>query len=130
MDYNDFDVPLESHIEQHWSMLKTYFSSIDDILGELKPIAESVAVHNTIIIMTCNHGQSELLMYFVCNARAKGLLIDNVLVFPTNEKTQILAEGLGLTTYYDKRVSRNGEMMFDVLFCTNEPIFNTALLES
>jgi hypothetical protein len=106
-------------------MLKTHFSSIDDILVELKLIAESVAVNNTIIVMTCNRGQSELLMNFVCNARAKGLPIDNVLVFPTDEETQILAEGLGLTKYYDKRV-RNGEMFF-VLFCTKEPHFYLTL---
>ena len=126
---NDFNVPLESDIQQHWSMLKTYFSSIDDILGELKPIAESVAVNNTIIVMTCNRGQSELLMNFVCNARAKGLPLDNVLVFPTDEETQILAEGLGLTTYYDKRVSRRNGEIFYVLFCTKEPNFYRTLLE-
>ena len=107
--FNAFKVPAVKDIEQHWSMLKTYLSSVDDVLNELGPIAEKVATKNTIIVMTCNHGQSELLMNFVCNAKAKGFSTDNILLFPTDEETQSLAEGLGLATYYDKRVSRNGE---------------------
>ena len=78
---NAFKVPREHHIEQHWDMLKRYFTNVDNVLRELKPIAESVAVNNTIIVMTCNHGQSELLINFVCNARAKGFSIDNILLF-------------------------------------------------
>ena len=103
--FNAFKVPVEKDIQQHWSMLKKYLDSVDDVMGELKPIAEKVAINNTVIVMTCNFGQSELLINFVCNAKAKGFPIDNILLFPTDEETQSLAEGLGLTTYYDKRVS-------------------------
>jgi hypothetical protein len=53
----------------------------------------------------CNFGQSELLLNFACNARAKGLDIGNVLVFATDQETKTLAESVGLTAYFDERVS-------------------------
>jgi len=64
---------------------------------------EKVAVDNAVIVMVCNHGQSELLMNFVCNSRAKGLDISQVLVFATDIETKELADGLGLTTFYDEQ---------------------------
>ena len=100
-----FKVPNAQDIKNHWGILKQYLISIDDVLAELRPIAEKVAIDNTIIVLTCNMGQSELLMNFVCNSIAKGFEIKNILVFPTDKETQELAEGLGLTTYYDERVS-------------------------
>ena len=54
--------------------------------------------------MTCNHGQSALLMNFACSARRRGFDLGNVLVFPSDVATKELAEGLGLTTYYDEKV--------------------------
>ncbi len=97
--------PKPDHIKKHWGMLETYFSSIEETSRRLKSIADKIAIDNTIIVMTCNMGQSELLMNFVCNARSKGLSTDNVLVFPTDKNTTDLAEGLGLATFYDEKVS-------------------------
>ena len=108
-----FFPPGKNHISKHWETLRTYFNTIDDVLKELKPVAESVAKDNTIVIMTCNMGQSELLINFVCNARAKGLGAENILVFPTDEETKELAEGLGLTTFHDERVS----LFYVNIFC-------------
>jgi hypothetical protein len=42
-------------------------------------------------------------MNFVCNAKAKGLDVSNVLVFPTDQETKDLAEGMGLATFYDEK---------------------------
>lgn len=97
--------PNQNVIEKNWEMLKTYFQNFHEVFNELKPILDIVAKDNTIIVLTCNHGQSELLMNFVCNSKAKGLDIRNVLVFPTDKETKDLAEGLGLTTYHDERVN-------------------------
>jgi len=98
-----FRVPTEGNIKKHWGMLETYFKNFDEIRAELEPIAKKIAKDNTIIVMTCNMGQSELLMNFVCNAKAKGLSTENVLVFPTDQETKDLAEGLGLATFYDEK---------------------------
>jgi len=64
-------------------------------------MVEKLAIQKTIIVLTCNRGQSELLMNFACNARAKGFDIKNVLVFATDEETEKLAGNLGLAAYYD-----------------------------
>jgi hypothetical protein len=97
-----FKVPSEDNIRKHWKTLETFFSNFDVVVAKLKPIAEKVAIKNTVIVMTCNMGQSELLMNFVCNAKAKGLDVSNVLVFPTDQETKDLAEGLGLATFHDE----------------------------
>ena len=55
--------------------------------------------------MVCNHGQSELLMNFVCSAKSRNLDLGSVLVFATDEETKELAEGLGLAAFFDKTVS-------------------------
>jgi len=102
---NLFQPPSDSDIKKHWKMLQNYFDSFEEKIGELKVVAEKVAVKNTIIVMTCNMGQSELLMNFVCNAKAKGLDISNILLFPTDQETKDLAEGLGLATFFDEKVS-------------------------
>ena len=60
------------------------------------------------MVLTCNHGQSELLMNFVCSAHARGFDLKNVLVFPTDFETKELAEGMGLATFYDEKVSLKG----------------------
>lgn len=101
----EFTPPKLEMVRKHWDVLKKYFESIDRTIEKLKPLTELTAKDNTIVVMTCNMGQSELLVNFVCNSKAKGLPIDNVLVFPTDEETKKLAEGLGLTTYYHEEVS-------------------------
>lgn len=85
-------------------ILVNYLSSLDKVLAELKPIAHKVARDNTIIVMVCNHGQSELLMNFVCSSYARGFNLQQILVFATDLETKDLAEGLGLTTFYDHTV--------------------------
>jgi hypothetical protein len=102
-----FRPPTSDEIRKHWGMLGQYFGSFDEKIVALKAVAEKVAVKNTIIVMTCNMGQSELLMNFVCNAKSKGLDVSNVLVFPTDQETKDLAEGLGLATFYDEEVCLN-----------------------
>jgi hypothetical protein len=46
-------------------------------------------------------GQSELLINFVCSARRRGFDLGHILVFPSDEETKEIAEGLGLATYFD-----------------------------
>jgi hypothetical protein len=54
--------------------------------------------------MVCNHGQSELLMNFVCSTRARGISTKNILIFATDEETKAIAENMGLTAFYDEQV--------------------------
>lgn len=49
-----FEPPRQSDTNRNWDMLKQYFSSLDAVLDELKPIVEKIAIQNTIIVMVCN----------------------------------------------------------------------------
>ena len=100
-----FRPPEPKHTKRFWDMLAPYIESIEKVLERLKPLLENVAKNNTVIIMVCNNGQSELLMNFVCSVRARGLDFSQVLVFATDEETKALAEGMGLTAFFDEIVS-------------------------
>lgn len=91
---------------QTWDkLLVEYLNHLDTVLEQLKPIAAKAAKNNTIVVMVCNLGQSELLMNFACAARSRGLDLSQVLVFATDLETKALAEGLGLAAFYDELVS-------------------------
>lgn len=93
-----------SPVKRHWEMLTTFLQNVDSILDDLRPILKKVARNNAVVIMTCNHGQSALLMNFACSAQRRGFDLSNILVFPTDIETKELAEGLGLATYFDEKV--------------------------
>eukprot|EP00544_Gedaniella_sp_CCMP2646_P008195 CAMPEP_0202493314 /NCGR_PEP_ID=MMETSP1361-20130828/9691_1 /ASSEMBLY_ACC=CAM_ASM_000849 /TAXON_ID=210615 /ORGANISM="Staurosira complex sp., Strain CCMP2646" /LENGTH=548 /DNA_ID=CAMNT_0049123609 /DNA_START=153 /DNA_END=1799 /DNA_ORIENTATION=+ len=93
-------IPTAPKVRDYNRQLVTYLSSFDAVLKKLMPIAARAAKDNTIVVMVCNHGQSELLMNFVCSSRARGLDLSQVLVFATDEETRDLAEGLGLVAFY------------------------------
>lgn len=101
---NAFRPPPLSDTRQHWSFLQSYFENLSTVLEEVDSILKRIAKNNTVIVMVCNFGQSELLMNFVCSARSRGFDLSNVVVFTTDQETTDLADGLGLATYYDKRV--------------------------
>ena len=62
--------------------------------------------------MVVNRGQAELLMNFVCNAKAKNLDTSQVLLFATDSESKDLAEGLGLTVFFDQTVCWLLSLMF------------------
>jgi hypothetical protein len=97
-------IPAPPKVKEYNAQLVRYLSSLDSILDELRPVAEKVAKNNTIVVMVCNHGQSELLMNFACSSQAHGLDLSQVLVFATDEETKELSEGLGLAAFYDHTV--------------------------
>jgi len=92
-----------SPVKRHWKMLRTFLQNVDSVLDDLTPILKKVARNNAVVILTCNMGQSALLMNFACSARRRGFDLGSVLVFPTDIETKELAEGLGLATYYDEK---------------------------
>ena len=97
----EYVTPVEHKIKKHQARLLTYLTEIDGIKTRLRQILDNVK-GKTVIVMTCNFGQSELLMNFACSARARGLDLQNVVVFPTDVETKELAEGIGLTTFYEE----------------------------
>jgi hypothetical protein len=125
----EFRTPSLRATQQMWDMLRTYLQHVDTVQQELRTLLQQSMdttknPTHTIIVMVCNFGQSELLLNFVCAARARGLdkvVQSHVLVFATDEETYTLAQGLGLTSYYDARVSSScfvgGVCFFGGGFC-------------
>jgi hypothetical protein len=99
----DFVPPTEMHVRQHQERLLTYLTEADMIKSRLKQTLEKMK-QSTVIVLTCNLGQSELLLNFACSARARGLDLKNVVVFPTDAETKELAEGMGLETFYEENL--------------------------
>ena len=102
--YDEFILPTKKNSETHQQIMLRYFQSLPKIKNELGSILKKIAVKNTVVVMTVNKGQSELLMNFACSARARGFQLDNVIVFPTDSFSKDIAEGLGLATYYSHEV--------------------------
>jgi hypothetical protein len=84
-------------------------------LDDLRPILAKIARKNAVVVMTCNMGQSQLLMNFACSALRRGFDLGNILVFPSDVETKELAEGLGLTTYYDEKVGTSRLWMRSII---------------
>ena len=114
--------PRKEDIMASVDMLKVYLNSLERTLDLLKPIAERVARDKTIIVMTCNFGQSELLLNFVCSARARGFDLSNVLVFVTDRETKEIAEAVGLETFFDEKVRNSSPVPKAVVLSTASSI--------
>lgn len=103
--HNEFDPPMNKHMDRNIDLLQNYFANLPDSLNQLKPLVEKVATPNkTVTVMVTNFGQSELLVNHVCAAKSRNLDISSILVFATDMETKELAEELGLTVFYDEPV--------------------------
>lgn len=100
---DSFPAPRFRFQKDSMDLLKTYFSSLDSVLEELRPIARRVAKDNTIIVQVCNKGQSDLLMNFACSAKAQGLDTSNILVFATDKHTYDVALAMGFSAFFDEK---------------------------
>lgn len=85
------------------TILKPYLDSLPSTLEKLQPIAEKVGqADKTIIALVCNLGQSELLVNFICHAKAHNFDLSRVLVFCTDLETKKIVESFGLTAFHDE----------------------------
>jgi len=51
---DQFEPPdLRRDTRKHWQMLERYFANVDDVLDELKPLLQKIAIDNTVIVMVC-----------------------------------------------------------------------------
>jgi len=99
----EFVPPVERHVKDHQEKLSTYLVEAEGIKLRLKRMLETMD-QRTVVVLTCNRGQSELLMNFACSARARGFDLNNVLVYPTDMETRELAKGMGFTVFYEEKL--------------------------
>eukprot|EP00804_Cyclotella_cryptica_P000987 CCRYP_012341-RC/>CCRYP_012341-RC protein AED:0.07 eAED:0.07 QI:286/1/1/1/0.83/0.85/7/369/700 len=104
--YDELNMPKQSHLDLHREILAIYLENLKDMQNELKSTLQRIAVDNTVVVMTVNKGQIELLMNFVCSARSIGLDLKNVLLFPTDQFSKDIADGLGLATFYNDKLMK------------------------
>ena len=97
--------PSLSDTQFHYQMMRRFLKYYDQVILDVKKIASRIAKQNTVVAITTNKGYSDLLMNFVCQARSRGINLNNVLVFATDQETKNLAEGMGLAAYYGEHVS-------------------------
>jgi hypothetical protein len=105
---NKFEAPSDSYALQNQALLETYFDRLEDTIATLTPIAKSCAGDdNTVIVMVCNTGQSDLLINFFCSADARGfgdIVRKKLLIFATDKGVLEIAKGLGVNVFYDEKV--------------------------
>jgi hypothetical protein len=103
-----FSAPEDMHMMQNQELLRTYFDQLDDTIRILKPKAASCAGDdNTVIVMVCNTGQSDLLINFMCSADARGfgdIVREKVLLFATDQGMLDIAIGLGMKAFYNEKI--------------------------
>jgi len=104
--YDELNMPKQSHLDLHRKILSIYLENLKEMQNELKSTLQKIAVDNTVVVMTVNKGQSELLMNFVCSAQSKGLDLRNVILFPTDLFSKGIADGLGLATFYNDKLMK------------------------
>jgi Nucleotide-diphospho-sugar transferase len=99
-------IPMAFQANKYYPLLLDYLTKLSSTLGVLKPIVGRVATSSnnhhrskTVVVMVCNHGQSELFMNFVCSARARKIDLSNVLLFATDEDTYLLAKSLDIHVF-------------------------------
>jgi Nucleotide-diphospho-sugar transferase len=100
---HQFVPPSSEKTKEAWDLISQFQDSLDDVLTDLRPILQRIAIQNTVVVMVANFGHAELLMNFVCAARARSIEISNVVVFTTDQETANIVTGLGLTAYFDER---------------------------
>lgn len=106
---NKFEAPSDDYALQNQALLETYFNRLEQTIALLTPMAKSCAGDdNTVIVMVCNTGQSDLLINFFCSADARGfgdVVRKKLLIFATDEGVLEIAKGLGVNVFYDEKVS-------------------------
>lgn len=90
----------EALLNSYGPILKDYLERLPSILDRLSPLAQKVAGSgNTVVVMVCNFGQSELFLNFVCSAKARNLDLSKILLFATDDEMMALAEAWGVTAF-------------------------------
>eukprot|EP00536_Pseudo-nitzschia_multiseries_P007915 jgi/Psemu1/305317/fgenesh1_kg.191_\ len=103
--------PKEKRTTESNQLLVEYLKNRDRVLVDVKSFLQNIVMKNsanpslkTLIVLTCNKGQSIMFHNFVCNARAKGLDLSHVVMFATDECTLQLGRELGIHTWYDETI--------------------------
>mmetsp|Transcript_55015 Transcript_55015/g.61462 ORF Transcript_55015/g.61462 Transcript_55015/m.61462 type:complete len:579 (+) Transcript_55015:49-1785(+) len=105
-----YGVPTKLGIANSYELLVDYLQNLDRVLADLRTFLRKIMRKasnpsaNTLVILTCNKGQSIMFQNFVCNARAKELDLSHIVMFATDEATVKLSNDLGIHVWYDEAI--------------------------
>ena len=101
--YSHAAVPdLHRHTMPSLNVLSQYITEYPRVKKRLKTLLNKANSDKPLIVMTCNKGQSELLVNFVCSTKARNLESNQIILFATDKETEKLCQDLGLPyCYYD-----------------------------
>lgn len=142
-----FDLPkYHPVIFKHWKSLLTFLENVDQVLEEVNSIIkerfDTLGIQDkTVIVMTINIGDADLLINFLCAAKSRNVDTRRILVFVTDDESKQLVESLfgdemGVMIYHDKynfaSVAKGGDsqkygdatfvhMMFAKILCVLYP---------
>ncbi|KAG7359183.1 nucleotide-diphospho-sugar transferase [Nitzschia inconspicua] len=91
---------LQRHTLPSLKVLSEYVKELPHAQERLRSLLNNTDNRDPLIVMTCNKGQSELLVNFVCSASSRNLSMDRVIVFATDEHTYHLCQSLQLPYCY------------------------------
>lgn len=103
--------PKDNRMKDSYGLLVEYLQNLDRVLADLKLFLQNIINNDvsdpsskTLIVLTCNKGQSIMFRNFVCNARAKGLDLSHIVMFATDKATVNLSKELGINVWYDEAI--------------------------
>jgi Nucleotide-diphospho-sugar transferase len=82
-------------------ILQQYLTNFNAVTEALKKVLAEVAKDNTVVAVVCSAGHVDLLRNFVCAARQRNALPDNMVVVSMDEDTHnVVSNELKLTSFY------------------------------
>jgi hypothetical protein len=106
-------IPHSSHVPAFFEVARGLMEAADDAMVDLQPLSDKVAaaghesVKGTMVVMVSNFGHAELLVNFVCSARANGVDLGKVLMFATDAEVHQIALSLGLASFFNEGIFRS-----------------------
>jgi Nucleotide-diphospho-sugar transferase len=91
---------LERHTLPSLRALSDYTQELPHAQQRLRSLLNNTDIHDPMIVMTVNKGQSELLVNFVCSATSRDLPLHRVILFATDQYTYSLCQDLRLQYCY------------------------------
>jgi hypothetical protein len=101
------------NVHTFFEVARGLMEAVDQVMVHLQPLSDKVAaaghesVRGTIVIMVSNAGHAELLVNFVCSARANGVDLSKVLMFATDAEVHEIALSLGLASFFNEAIFRS-----------------------
>jgi hypothetical protein len=105
--------PVSDDVNVFLEVARGFMGAVDDAMIQLQPLSDKVAaaghesVKGTIVVMVSNAGHAELLVNFVCSARANGVDLSKVLMFATDADVHKIALSLGLASFFNEAIFRS-----------------------